>query len=75
MAQDKIDKYAKPARAYMETAGTWHDMVTELTQHTGRPINTISDDHGKGTDIPVPMSVHSSLKRKCGLLQNTMVTE
>ena len=49
-AQNKIDKYSKLASTHIfypfdiETAGTWHEMVIELTQEIGRRITTITED-------------------------------
>jgi len=49
-AQNKIDKYSKLASPRIfypfaiETAGTWHEMATELTQEIGRCITTITED-------------------------------
>jgi len=49
-AQNKIDKYSKLASTHIfyplaiETAGTWHEMATELTQETGRRITTTTED-------------------------------
>ena len=66
-AQNKIDKYSKLASTHIfypfaiETAGTWHEMATELTQayhhyHRRHP----------GDNIPVPTLFNGSAKRKCG---------
>ena len=49
-AQNKIDKSSKLANTHtfylfaIETAGTWHEMATGLTQETGRRITTITED-------------------------------
>jgi len=49
-AQNNIDKYFKLASAHIfypfaiETAGTRHEMVIELTQEIGRRITTITED-------------------------------
>jgi len=48
--QNKIDKYSELASTHIfypfatETAGTWHEMATELTQEIGRRITTITED-------------------------------
>jgi len=49
-AQNKIDKYSKLASTHIfypfaiQTAGTWHQMATELTQEIGNRITTITED-------------------------------
>jgi len=45
-----IDKYSELASTHIfypfaiETAGTWHEMVIELTQEISRRITTITED-------------------------------
>jgi len=79
-AQNKIDKYSKLARTYIfypfaiETAGTWHEMATELTQEIGRRITTITEDPWETTFLFQRLSM--ALQRGNTVsFHNTMVTE
>ena len=66
-AQNKIDKYSELASTQIfhpfarETAGTWHDMATELTQEIGRRITTITEDARETTFLYQRLSVAHSL--------------
>jgi len=68
-AQNKRVNFSKLAGTHIfypfdiETADTWHDMATELTQEIGRRITTITKWRG---NTPFPTPFHGSAKRKCG---------
>jgi len=79
-AQNKIDKYSKLASTHifylfaLETAGTWHEMATELTQEIGRHITTITEDTRETTFLFQRFSM--VLQRGNAIsFHNTMVTE
>ena len=65
-AQNKRVNFSKLAGTHIfypfdiETADTWHDMATELTQEIG---TTITEWRG---NTPFPTPFHGSAKRKCG---------
>jgi len=69
-AQNKIDKYAKltsthifyPGPMAIDTAGTWHDMATELN------ARDLQAHHRHHRGQLWTMFVHSSSKRESGLL-------
>jgi len=79
-ARNKIDKYSKLASTHIfytiaiDTAGTWHEMATELTQETGRRITTITEDTRETTFLFQRLSM--ALQRGNAVsFNNTMVTE
>jgi len=79
-AQNKIDKYSKLASIHIfypfaiETAGTWHEVATELTQVIGRRITTITEDTRETTLLFQRLSM--ALQRGNAVsFHNTMVTE
>jgi len=58
----------------IETAGTWHEMATELTQEIGRCITTITEDTRETTFLFQLLSM--ALQRGNAVsLHNTMVTK
>jgi len=79
-AQNKIDEYSELASTHIfyafaiETAGTWHEMVIELTQEIGRRITTITEDTRETTFLFQRFSM--ALQRGNAVsFHNTMVTE
>jgi len=79
-AQNKIDKYSKLASIHIfypfaiETAGTWHEVATELTQVIGRRITTITEDTRETTLLFQRLSM--ALQRGNAVsFHNTMVTK
>jgi len=81
--QNKIDKYSKLAITHIfhpfaiETAGTCHEMATELTQEIGRRITTITEDARETTFLF--QHLFMALQRGNAVcpvsFHNTMVTE
>ena len=58
----------------IETAGTWHEMATELTQEIGRRITTITEDTRETTFLFQRFA--TALQRGNAVsFHNTMVTE
>jgi len=76
----KINKYSKLASTHIfypfaiETAGTWHEMATELTQEIGRRITAVTEDTRETTFFFQRLSM--ALQRGNAVsFHNTMVTE
>jgi len=74
-----VDKYARLASIdiylfAIETAATWDDMATELTQEIGRRITTITEDTWETTFLFQRLSM--ALQRgNLVSFQYTMITE